>query len=367
MKVSALDLKRQYDSIKDEIDRAVNRVLTSGRYILGEEVEGFEREFASYNKIDYALGVGSGTDALLIALMALGIGKGDEVITPAYSFTASADVILRVGAEPVFCDVGDDFNIDPNAIKKAITKKTKAIVVVHLFGLPCDMEKIMDIAREHHLFVVEDCAQAIGAEYNGRKVGTFGNAGCFSFFPTKNLSCYGDGGAIIINDAGLYDIMKTIRVHGQKVKYIPERLGIKSRLDALQASVLRVKLKYIDSWNEKRRHVAKMYIDNLSDVVGTPVEYSDRISVYHQFTIRTDRRDALREYLKENGIETGIYYPKPLNRTPLFDGKRTVPDSCPVSDALSQRALSLPIYPELREEEQLFVIDSMIRFFSPEK
>jgi len=363
MKISALDLKRQYESIKGEIDSAIERVISSGRYILGDEVEGFEREFAKHNGSEYAIGVGSGTDALLIVLMSLGVKGGDEVITPAYSFTASADVILRVGAEPVFCDVQNDFNIDPDAIENAITKRTKAVIVVHLFGLPCDMEKIMDIAREHHLFVVEDCAQAIGAEYKGRKVGTIGDVGCFSFFPTKNLSCYGDGGAIITNDAGLYEVMKVIRVHGQKVKYIPERLGIKSRLDALQAAVLRVKLNYIDKWNEKRREIAKAYIEKLSGIVETPVEYPERISVYHQFTIRADRRDALREYLKENGIETGIYYPKPLNRTPLFDGKRTVPDSCPVSDTLSQRALSLPIYPELREEEQAEVIEKIKNFY----
>ena len=364
MRVRALDLVRQYESIKNEIDNAINKVISSGKYILGEEVEKFESEFAKYNGSNYAIGVGSGTDALLIGLMALGIGRGDEVITPSYSFTASADVILRVGAEPIFCDVQNDFNIDPSAIEEAITKRTKAIIVVHLFGLPCDMEKIMDIAKAHNLFVIEDCAQAIGAEHKGRKVGTIGDIGCFSFFPTKNLSCYGDGGAIITNNSDLYEIMKTIRVHGQKVKYVPERLGIKSRLDALQSAVLRVKLKHIDNWNEKRRQVARRYIEKLSGVVETPVEYSGRISVYHQFTIRTDSRDELRDFLKTNEIETGIYYPRPLNRTPLFDGKRGVPDGCPISSALSQRALSLPIYPELREDEQEEVIEKINNFYT---
>ncbi|MGQ9706489.1 MAG: DegT/DnrJ/EryC1/StrS family aminotransferase [bacterium] len=364
MRVRALDLTRQYESIRGEVDEAINRVLSSGKYILGEEVENFEKEFANYNCSNYAIGVGSGTDALLIGLMALGIGYGDEVITPSYSFTASADVILRVGAEPVFCDVCNDFNIDPSAFEKAITKKTKAIIVVHLFGLPCDMEKIMNIAKAHNLFVIEDCAQAIGAEYKGKKVGAIGDIGCFSFFPTKNLSCYGDGGAIITNDSDLYEVMKTIRVHGQRVKYVPERLGIKSRLDTLQASVLSVKLRNIDNWNEKRRGIARKYIEKLSKVVETPIEYTERKSVYHQFTILTDRRDGLREFLKMNEIETGIYYPRPINKTPLFDGKRTIPNGCSVSDILSKMALSLPMYPELRKDEIEEVIEKIMIFYT---
>ncbi|RLC41507.1 MAG: transcriptional regulator [Candidatus Coatesbacteria bacterium] len=363
MRVRALDLIRQYKSIKDEIDSAVNRVISSGRYILGEEVENFEREFAHYNGSEYAAGVGSGTDALLVALMALGIGEGDEVITPAYSFTASADVILRVGAKPVFCDVCDDFNIDPNYIEMAVSDRTKAIIVVHLFGLPCDMDKVMNIAQEHNLFVIEDCAQAVGAEYKGKKVGTIGDIGCFSFFPTKNLGCYGDGGMIITDIEKLYEKMRLIRVHGQREKYIPEMLGIKSRLDTIQAGILRAKLKHIDGWNRRRREIADIYSNSLRDIVEVPVEYEDRVAVYHQFTIKSKSRDTLIKHLKERGVDTAIYYPVALNRTPLFQGAKTIPLNCSRADDLTKLSLSIPIYPELTDEEVIYVIDILKEFW----
>ncbi|MGC9057362.1 MAG: DegT/DnrJ/EryC1/StrS family aminotransferase [Candidatus Saccharicenans sp.] len=363
--IPILDLKAQYASIEKEIDEAIKKVLRSGQFILGPEVEALEKEVASLCGCKYGIGVASGTDALRLTLKALEIGPGDEVITTPFTFIATASCILHCGAKPVFVDIDPKtYNIDPDKIKPAITKKTKAIIPVHLYGQPADMDKIMAIAKAYNLYIIEDAAQAIGAKYKGKPVGQFGIAGCLSFFPTKNLGAYGDGGMVVTNDVGLAEKIDVLRKHGSKKKYQAEILGFNSRLDEVQAAILRVKLKYLDKWNEARRCIAYRYNEKLKELpVIIPYESPDVYHIYHQYTIRTDKRDNLMQYLKESGISTAIYYPVPIHLQKLFANLGYKNGDFKESEIASAQVLSLPLYPELHKEEQNLVIDKIRGFF----
>ena len=366
MTIPVLDLNSQYQSIKHEIQEAINRVLESGQFIMGPDVKLFEQEVADYVGVKHAIGVNSGTDALVIGLRALGIGEGDEVITTPFSFFATAESISNVGAKPVFADIDPrSFNIDPKEIKGKITPRTKAIMPVHLYGQPAAMAQIMEIAQEHGLKVVEDCAQSFGARYwgtcsscdghcqettreslRGKFTGTIGDVGAYSFFPSKNLGAYGDGGMVVTNDDQVAEVARMLRVHGAKKKYHNEVLGYNSRLDTLQAAILRVKLPYLEQWNEGRRQVAKTYNELLADVpvIVTP-ELADG-HVFHQYTIRVldGKRDKVQKYLGEQGIGSMIYYPVPQDQLPVYQGQYP---KMPVSDLLGTEVLSLPIWPEI--------------------
>jgi dTDP-4-amino-4,6-dideoxygalactose transaminase len=348
----------------------MNRVLESGQFIMGPDVKLFEQEVAEYLGVKHTVAVNSGTDALVIGLRALGIGMGDEVITTPFSFFATAESISNVGAKPIFADIEpQSFNIDPEAIRKHITSKTKAIMPVHLYGNPAAMGQIMDIAQEYGLKVIEDCAQSFGARYyggcpgceedcqestrdaiQGKFTGTIGDVGAYSFFPSKNLGCYGDGGMVVTNDDQVAELARMLRVHGAKKKYHNEILGYNSRLDTLQAAILRVKLQYIDQWNQGRRRAAKIYNNLLADVSGVITPVITDGHVFHQYTIRITggNRDGVQQYLAAEGIGSMIYYPIPQDKLPVYQGEYPVN---PVSDLLATEVLSLPIWPELESEK----------------
>lgn len=363
-----LDLKAQFVSIRQEILDAVQRTLESQHFILGPEVEALEKELGVLTGCSHAIGCASGSDALILALLALDIGRTDEVITTPFTFIASAGSIARVGAKPVFVDIDSQtFNIDPQAIKKAITPRTKAIMPVHLFGLAADMNEIEAIATDHRIPVVEDAAQAIGARYEGRAVGSFGLMGCFSFFPSKNLGGAGDGGMITTNDARLADRLRLLRVHGARKKYEYEILGMNSRLDALQAAILRVKLRHLDRWAVARRDNAERYRElfhefRLESMIMSPTAPAHLAHVYNQFTVRVKDRDALREHLQRRGIPTEIYYPKPLHLQRAFSYLGHKLGDFPASEAASSEVISLPIYPELTEKQQRMVVAAIADF-----
>ena len=350
VQVPLLDLKAQYASIRDDIRKALDRVLESQRFILGPEVEAFEREIAAYCRTAYAVGVSSGTDALLSALMAIDLRPGDEVITSPYTFFATAGEIARLGATPVFADIDrKTYNIDPKGIESRITPRTRAIIPVHLFGQMADMPAIMEIAKRKKLHVIEDAAQAIGAERYGQRAGSIGDLACFSFFPSKNLGGFGDGGMVTTNDAGLADRLRLLRSHGFRTKYYNEILGGNFRLDEIQAAVLRVKLKHLDSWTEGRRGNASLYRSALKGVsaVELPFEASGARHIYNQFVIRTPRRDALMEHLHGEGIGCEVYYPLSLHLQTCFAGLGYAAGNFPASEAASRETLALPVYPEL--------------------
>jgi dTDP-4-amino-4,6-dideoxygalactose transaminase len=365
--IPILDLKAQHESIKGEINAAIVEVLESTQFILGPAVQELEQKVAAYCGCKYGVGVASGTDALRLTLTALGIGPGDEVITTPFTFIATANTISHCGAKTVFVDIDPrTYNIDPAAIEVAIAERTKAIVPVHLYGQPADMGPIMELAEAHGLYVIEDAAQAIGARYKGRRVGSIGHAGCLSFYPTKNLGAYGDGGMVVTNDAALAEKVDALRRQGGKKKYHAEVLGFNSRLDSLQAAILRVKLKYLDGWNEARRQVAQRYNELLAGClpVTTPYESPYAYHVYHQYTIRALQRDALAAYLKERGVGTMIYYPVPLHLQELYASLGYGEGSLPASETASLEVLSLPMYPELAEEQQIAVIEIIRGFYS---
>lgn len=357
MQIPLLDLSRQYETIKEEINHAVLEVLAGGRYILGENVKLFEQEVAAYIGVPYAVGVASGSDALYLALLALGIGPGDEVIVPAFTFFATAGSVARTGATPVFADIKTDtFNIDPADLEKRITDRTKAIIPVHLYGQAADMDEIMAIAGERGIKVVEDAAQAFGATYKGRRVGALGDMACFSFFPSKNLGGAGDGGMVVTADADLAEAVRVLRVHGSRPKYYHHRLGINSRLDEIQAAILRVKLRHLEKWNVARRQVAGLYQEALAasgEKAGLtlPGEDTDRLHIYHQYTVRVPERDRIQGRLKEKGISTAIYYPLPLHLQPVFKYLGYEPGSLPVAERACREVLSLPMDPGLTAEQ----------------
>ena len=347
-----LDLKKQYLEIKDEILSMMNDVLESSQYVLGKKGAELEEKVKTYHSMPEAIGVASGTDALHLSLRALGIGPGDEVITTPFTFFATVEAIMYVGAKPVFADIEPDtFNVDPALIEKLINEKTKAILPVHIFGHPAAVEKIMEIATRNRLKVVEDCAQSFGASLHGRKTGSFGDAACFSFYPSKNLGAYGDGGMIVLGDHEVADMVRKLRNHGSKGGYRHECLGYNSRLDELQAGILLIKLKRIDEYNAKRRQKATLYTQLLSDAVTCPFELEGAVPVYHQYTIRSSRRDYIQQYLKERGLPSVVYYPMPLHLQEAMNYLGHKVGDFPVTEQVSREVLSLPMYPELDEED----------------
>jgi len=366
--VPLLDLVAQYRPLRTEILAAIARVCDSQQFILGPEVAALERELAERLEVEHAIALSSGTDALLVTLMALGIGPGAEVITPTYSFFATAGVISRLGATPVFVDVDPETcNLDPGAVARAMSPRTRAIVPVHLFGLMADMDAVMALAREASIPVIEDAAQAIGARCHGQQAGSFGVAGCFSFFPSKNLGAFGDGGLATTNDASLARDLRILRNHGAEPKYVHAIVGGNFRLDALQAAVLRVKLPHLTAWTDARRRNADRYralVDEygLDGLITLPVEPPGFTHIYNQFVIRTDRRDALRAHLQARRIGTEVYYPVPFHRQPCFAGLGRASDAFPVADRMSETALALPIFGELTLDQQRHVVASLATF-----
>jgi dTDP-4-amino-4,6-dideoxygalactose transaminase len=355
--IPAFDLTQQYKLIGQEIGAKTLEVLASGHYINGSTVEQFEQQFAHYVGSTDCVGCNSGTDALFLALRALDIGEGDEVITTAFTFVSTAGMISAVGATPVFVDVDPQtYNLDLNQIEAAITSRTKAIIPVHLFGQPVDMTRLMIIAQSHHLWVIEDAAQAAGATWAGAKVGSIGHIGCFSFYPTKNLGACGDAGAITTSDGAIASRVRMLRNHGQQQRYSSEALGVNSRLDALQAAVLSIKLGYLEGWNEQRRAIADRYSDFLSHLPGiiAPQALKESQHVWHQYTIRvTDgKRDFIRQKLQDQGIGSMVYYPIPLHLQPVYHNLGYQAGQLPVTEQLAQEVLSLPMFPELMESQQ---------------
>ena len=361
-KIQIVDLTLQYQNIKDEIESAVREVLSSGYYILGKNVESFENELRDYLSCKYVVSCANGTDAIVLSLMALGIKQDDEVITVSHSFFATSEAISLVGAKPVFVDIQEeDFNIDPKQIEPLITKKTKAIIPVHLYGHPCEIQSVKEIAVTHGLYLIEDCAQALGAKYNNHFAGTFGDTGAFSFFPTKNLGCFGDGGAICTNDKNIAQKIKELRIHGSPERYVHSYIGLNSRLDEIQAAILRVKLKYLNKWNNLRQEAAKYYDELFKDMeeIQTPVVKPNCNHIFHQYTIRTKKRDYLYEKLKEQGIGTSIYYPIPIHKQKAFSYLKCENISLPVTERLAGEILSLPMYPEITREIQEYVVENI--------
>ena len=365
MPVVPLDLVAQYRSLAEEINAAVLDVLSSGKYIMGEKVSNLEKEVAGYIGVGRAVGCASGTDALLLSLMAVGVGPGDEVITTTYTFFATAGVISRLGATPVFVDIRPlTYNIDPSLIEKRINEKTKAIMPVHLYGQVTDMDPIMEIASKYGIAVIEDACQSIGAKYKDRNACTIGHTGCLSFFPSKNLGCVGDGGMIMTNDSSLADKMAILRVHGSKPKYFHKVVGINSRLDALQAAILSVKLKHLDRWLEMRRENAACYKELLEGVpVVLPHEREDCKHVFNQFVIKVDRRDELREHLTGKGIGTALYYPLPLHLQECYAYLGYKKGDLPNSEEAAGHTLALPMYPELPGKDIAEVAAAIKEFF----
>ncbi len=366
-KIPPVDLTRQYQLISEEANLAVLKILNSGRYIGGEAVTSFERQFADYIGVSGCVGCNSGTDALYMALKALDIGRGDEVITTPFTFIATAEVITRVGAKPVFVDIDiDTFNLNLKRVKEAITPRTKAIIPVHLFGQPVDMTRLMAIAEAHNLYVIEDCAQATGAEWSGQKIGSIGHIGCFSFFPTKNLGACGDGGAVTTNDPAIAAKIKMLREHGCQARYRHDLTGINSRLDAIQAAVLKIKLRYLDIWNEQRISAADYYHSLLRslEAVKLPSALSGGKNVWNQYTIcikdksstTKTKRDRLRSALQEKGVISMVYYPIPLHLQPVYQNLGYQKGQLPITEQAAREVLSLPIFPGITEAEQEQVV-----------
>ena len=364
--IKMIDLAAEYQLLKDELDPAIQKVLAKGNYIQGEEVKVFEKQLATYLKVKHVISCANGTDALQIALMALAIKNGDEVIIPAFSYVSVIEVICLLCAKPILVDVNfDTFQIDENKLQKAITSKTKAIIPVHLFGQCGNLSAILALAKEHQIFVIEDNAQALGAKYQNQFLGTLGNIGCTSFFPTKNLACFGDGGALFTNNNALADKIRMIANHGQKEKYNHEVVGLNSRLDTLQAAVLKIKLNHLDRNLSKRSEIALQYLSNLKEVEGIelPLTEKDCIASWNQFTIKVknDKRNLLKQYLLQNGIETMIYYPKALHQQKAYV---KFGNSNKKSIILSAEVLSLPNHPLLKNEEVMSIIQHIKNFFN---
>jgi len=376
MKVPFFDLNAQFSSIEEEIKSALDEVFKTQQFILGPKVEALEQTIAQYCQTRFAIGVASGSDALLLSLMALGIGSGDEVILPPFTFFSTAGVVSRLGAIPVFVDIDPaTYNIDPSKIEMKITSKTKAIIPVHLFGQCADMDPLLKIAKENKFFVIEDAAQALGAEYkplpnaNGRRAGRMGDIGCFSFYPTKNLGAFGDAGMVVTNHPDLAEKIRILRVHGSQPKYFHKKIGINSRLDTIQAAILLVKFEYLEKWTTERQKKADRYhllFQNLPSSVDRfklpTIQYQNR-HIFHQYVIRVQERDRLKQFLMENGIGTDIYYPLPLHLQECYSFLKYRRGDLPVSEKASEESLALPIYPELREDEQEYVVDQIKTFY----
>lgn len=365
--IPMLDLQAQYRSLADELQTAVQQTMAAGQYILGPQVKKLEAQIAEYLNVSHAIGVNSGTDALYLALRALDIGPGDEVITTPFTFIATTEAIGAVGATPVFVDVDPaTFNMDIAQVEEKITRATRAILPVHLYGQPCNMEPLMAIARRYDLRVIEDCAQAIGAEYLGRKVGSIGDIGCFSFFPSKNLGCYGDGGMAVTNDPILAERIEMLRRHGGKKKYHHTELGVNSRLDEMQAAILNVKFPHLDTWNAGRREKAYVYNQLLSNSgIVVPDELAETTCVYHQYTVRVRDRDRVQSALKSAGVSSMIYYPIPLHLQEVHRNLGYGSGSFPQAERVAAEVLSLPIYPELTFDQQKTVQSALLAATQP--
>jgi dTDP-4-amino-4,6-dideoxygalactose transaminase len=362
-----VDVRRQYLKYKEELDQATLRVMNSGQFINGPDVQELAREMQDYLDVKYAIACASGTDALQLALMALDIGPGDEVITTPFTFVATAETIAILGAKPVYVDIDEKtFNINPHLIEDAISAKTKAIIPIHLYGQSADMKPIMEIAVKHEIPVIEDAAQAVGESYRGKKVCGFGLLGCISFFPSKNLGAYGDAGMVVTNDSQMAERVRIIANHGSRERYYHEILGVNSRLDTLQAAVLRVKLKYLDQWNRQRKERAKYYTRGFEETQITPpyiAPYADHI--FHQYTVQTnEKRDELQSFLKEKNIPNAIYYPIPLHLQVAYRKYGYKVGDFPVSEQMANRVISLPMHPDLTEEEQEYIIKNVRSFFN---
>jgi len=375
-KVPFFDLSVQVKSIEDEIKSAVDEVFQSQQFIMGPQVQALEKTIAQYCRTPYAIGIASGSDALLLSMMALGIGTGDEVLIPPFTFFATAGAVSRLGATPVFVDIDlVTYNIDPSKIDEKITPRTKAIIPVHLFGQCADMDPLLKIAEKKNLFVIEDAAQALGAEYKpmaaseGRLAGQIGNFGCFSFYPTKNLGAFGDAGMIVTNNSELAEKVRLLRVHGSQPKYFHKAIGINSRLDTIQAAILLVKFKYLEKWTTERQKKAERYQllfqDLFSSINGfklPTIQYQNR-HIFHQYVIRVPERDRLRQFLTEEGIGTDIYYPVPLHLQECYSFLKYHRGDLPNSEKASEEVLALPIYPELTEDQQTAVVDCIKAFY----
>lgn len=355
----------QYLAHQDEIDEAIRRVLASGRYILGEEVAAFEREFADYLGVRYAVGVGNGTEALGIAFAACGIGRGDEVMTVSHTAVATVAAIELAGATPVLVDIEPEyFTLDPTRLDEALTARTKAVIPVHLYGQPAELEPIVAWARRHGVRVIEDCAQAHGAAYQGGRVGTFGDAGCFSFYPTKNLGAMGDGGMVCTDDVALAEKLRRLRVHGSQKKYVHDIVGFNSRLDSLQAAVLNSKLDCLDRWNARRREIAQYYQKALAGLpLRLPVSEEGGTHVYHLFVIACDRRDALAEFLKTKGVDVAVYYPVPLTLQPCLAHLGYRQGQFPVAERTAKEILAIPEFPQMAMVQVRRVVATVGEFF----
>ena len=370
MRIPFLDLKVQYKQIEQEVLPMVSEAMANGAFIGGPQVTGFEAEFAEFCESKFCVGVGSGTDALRFALMAVGVGPGDEVITVPNTFIATTEAISQVGATPVFVDIyPKTCNIDVFRIKESITEKTKAIVPVHLYGQPADMDPMIEIARKHNIAIIEDACQAHGALYKNRKAGSMGTAGCFSFYPGKNLGAFGEAGAVVTRDEKIAQKIRIIRDHGQQKKYLHEMEGYNGRLDAIQAGVLRIKLKRLSDWNQARRENAAYYNELLSNISGItiPVEADFAGSVYHLYVILVDQRDDLQKFLSDRGIATGLHYPLPLHLQKAYTHLGYKQGAFPATEMVAEHLLSLPMYPELTQEQIKYVAQSIKEFNKPNK
>jgi len=379
MKIPFFDLNSQFASIKEEIKSALDEVFKTQQFILGPRVEALEQTIANYCQTRYAIGVASGSDAILLSLMALGIGKGDEVLLPPFTFFATAGSVSRVGATPVFVDIDPKtYNIDPSKIERKITSRTKAIIPVHLFGQCADMNPLLEVAKEKKLFIIEDAAQALGAEYkpqpnsNGLRAGRMGDLGCFSFYPTKNLGAFGDAGMVVTNEPQWAEKVRLLRTHGSQPKYFHKWIGINSRLDAMQAAILLVKFKYLENWTTERQkksgYYRLLFNDFLSSVEGLElptIQYQNR-HIFHQYVIRAPERDRLKRFLMEQGIGTDIYYPLPLHLQECYSFLKYRRGDLPISEKASEEVLALPIYPELTEIQQTMVVETIKKFYKQE-
>lgn len=363
MQIPLVDLRKQYEAIQEEVQATIGQVLEGMQLFLGENVQAFEEEFARYCGTEFAIGVGSGTEALHLALLACGVGPGDEVITVSHTFIATAEAIALVGGVPVFVDIDPaTYNIDPSQIEERITPRTRAILPVHLYGHPAEMKPILELASRYNLRVIEDACQAHGALYHGKRVGSLGDVGCFSFYLAKNLGAYGEGGMVVTNNPEIAQTTRLLRNHGSESKYSHVLLGVNARLDEIQAAILRKKLPHLDEWNEGRRRLARCYDESLPSEMVKPIEQSQCRHVYHLYVIRTPERDQLREWLKARGVDTGIHYPLPIHLQKACQIYGCGNGLLPVTEEIAGQILSLPMYPELTEEEVRYICDSIREF-----
>ncbi len=370
--IPCFNLSRQNSMLYNEMIECLTGLIKRGKFILGDNVELLENNISGHCGVNHGIGVASGSDALYLSLLALDIGPGDEVITTPFTFFATAGSISRVGAKPVFVDINSEtWNIDVNLIDAKITSKTRAIIPVHLYGITADMNEIISLAKKNNLKIIEDAAQALGAKYYDQRAGSLGDTGCFSFFPTKNLGSYGDGGMVVTKNTKIAEKIKLLRVHGSKKKYLHDLIGCNSRLDELQAAVLNVKFKYFEQWTQRRREIAKLYNDLFNEhiaagrlLIKLPLEPDNAYHVYHQYTIQTDRRNQLQQYLSDSGIGSTVYYPVPLHLQKVFSFLGQRKGDLPASEDACSRVLSLPIYPELTDDEVFYIVDAVVSFFN---